>query len=139
MDFLLSKRNEEERARNLRHVIANLQRLPLEKAFTVTVEEKRPKRSEQQNRYLWGVCYVALKRALPGWDSEDIHEYMLGEHFGWERLDGIGRPRLRPIKRSSALSKHEFADFVAFVQRKAAEHGVHIADPSFDEAEENAA
>lgn len=103
--------------------------LDADKAWEVKVIEKKRQRSEQQNRYLWGVCYAELVKALPGWDAEDVHEYMLGEHFGWETIEGLGRKRIKPIRRSSRLNKMEFADFVAFIQRKAAEHGVFIPDP----------
>lgn len=109
--------------------IRQLRALDPEKAWEVTVAEKKRRRSEQQNRYLWGVCYAELLKALPGWNAEDVHEYMLGEHFGWETLEGMGRKRLRPLRRSSKLNKQEFADFVAFIQQKAAEHGVFIPDP----------
>ena len=95
----------------------------------VTIEEAKSKRSDQQNRYLWGCCYPALCAHLPGWDAEDVHEYMLGEHFGWETLEGLGKRRLRPIRRSSKLSTTEFVDFVGFIQRKSAELGIFIADP----------
>lgn len=104
-------------------------RLPQDKAWDVKIIEHKPKRSDQQNRYLWGVCYAELCKVLPGWHAEDIHEYMLGEHFGWETIEGMGRKRLRPLHRSSRLNKQEFADFVAFIQQKAAEHGVFIPDP----------
>jgi hypothetical protein len=57
-----------------------------------------------------------------------LHEYFLGEHFGWETLEGFGRKRLRPLKRSSKLSTAEFAAFVDFIQRKAAELGIYIPD-----------
>jgi hypothetical protein len=102
--------------------------LSKEKAWTIEIDEYKPKRSDSQNRYLWGVCYAELMKVLPGWQAEDIHEYMLGEHFGWETIEGMGRKRLRPLRRSSALNKQEFSDFVAFIQRKAAEHGCYIPD-----------
>jgi hypothetical protein len=102
--------------------------LSTEKAWSLVIEEYKPKRSENQNRYLWGVCYAELLKVLPGWDAEDVHEYMLGEWSGWETIEGMGRKRLRPLRRSSKLNKQEFADFVAFVQKKAAEHGVFIPD-----------
>jgi hypothetical protein len=102
--------------------------LDADKAWDVKVIEKKRQRSEQQNRYLWGVCYAELVKALPGWDAEDVHEYMLGEWSGWETLSGFGKKRLRPLRRSSRLNKQEFADFVSFIQRKAAEHGVFIPD-----------
>lgn len=102
--------------------------LSADKAWDIEIDEYKPTRSEAQNRYLWGVCYAELAKHLPGWDADDIHEYMLGEHFGWETIEGMGRKRLRPLRRSSALNKQEFSDFVAFIQRKAAEHGVFIPD-----------
>lgn len=97
------------------------------------VETKQRTRSDPQNRYLWGVCYPTILQAggetLSGWDAEDLHEYFLGEHFGWETLDGFGRKRLRPLRRSSKLTRIEFADYVGFIQRKAAELGIFIPDP----------
>jgi hypothetical protein len=93
------------------------------------VKDKRPRRSHEQNRYLWGVCYRIVLQHLPGWDADDVHEYFLGEHFGWETLEGLGRKRLRAVRRSSRLSVTEFTEFVAFIQRTMAERGVIIPDP----------
>ncbi len=108
--------------------------LSLEKAWRVSVTELRRTRTHSQNRYLWGVAYPAIiaggGEALAGWHAEDLHEYFLGEHFGWETLDGFGRKRLRPIRRSAKLSTLEFSDYVAFIQRKAAEFGVFVPDPN---------
>lgn len=115
--------------RNLAPIVGKLSALPIEKEWELTVKERKRTRSAQQNRYLWGVCYATLMKFLPGWDAEDLHEYFLGEHFGWEQLDGLGRKRLRPSRRSSRLNKQEFADFVDFIQRKAAELGVVIPNP----------
>lgn len=90
-------------------------------------------RSLEQNAYLWGVCYETLlnEGGLKdmGWRNTDVHEYFLGEHFGWETLEGLGRKRVKPIKRSSALTKVEFMDYIAFIQEKAAEMGIVIEDP----------
>ena len=106
-----------------------LDRLPADKSWRVEVKRESKRRSDQANRYIWGVCYPALCKHLPGWDAEDVHEYMLGEYFGWERAELLGRVKLRPIRRSSKLDKTEFAGFVDFIIRKAAEHGVHIPEP----------
>jgi hypothetical protein len=107
--------------------------LPLDRAWRVVVESYKPRRSDQQNRFLWGVCYPAVLgaggEALAGWTAEDLHEYFLGEHFGWETLEGFGRRRVRPIRRSSKLTTTEFSDFVATIQRKCAELGVYVPDP----------
>lgn len=107
-----------------------LNALAADKAWEVSVAEKKRKRSEQQNRYLWGVVYKTVAEHLEGWDAEDIHEYFLGEHFGWETLEGFGRKRMKPLRRSSRLNKQEFADYIAFIQRKMSELGVFVPDPS---------
>jgi hypothetical protein len=103
--------------------------LPVDKAWRVTVEPYRPRRSDDQNRYLWGVVYPAIQQALEGWDKDDIHEYCLGECFGWETIEGLGRKRLRPLRRSSRMNKQEFTDYIAWIQRRMAEHGIYIPEP----------
>jgi len=102
-----------------------------EMPYRVTVK-KGGSRSIEQNRYLWGVCYeMILNNGLKdqGWRNTDLHDYFLGEHFGWETIEGFGRKRMKPIHRSSTLSKMEFVDYVAFVHEKAAGMGIVIPDP----------
>mgnify|MGYP000231567615 CR=1 FL=1 len=111
-------------------LLAVIDALPKAKAYRVEITETRRTRSLMQNAYLWGVVYPAFLSFLPGWDADDLHEYFLGEHFGWEVVEGFGRKRMKPIKRSSKLNKMEFADFVDFIQRKGAEMGVYVPDPN---------
>jgi hypothetical protein len=99
-------------------------------AWEVTVRRVRRTRSQAQNRYLWGVAYPAILAHLPGWTAEDVHDYCLGECFGWETLTGFERRRLRPIKRSATLTVTEFQDFVADIQRRMAEQGIDVPDPN---------
>ena len=101
-----------------------------EMPYKVSVK-KGGTRSLQQNAYLWGVCYPTIieQGQLDGWRNDDLHEYYLGEHFGWETLEGLGRKRVRPLHRSHNLTKMEFVDFVAFIQEKAAALGIVIPDP----------
>ncbi len=98
--------------------------------FIVTVK-KGGTRSMSQNAYLWGLVYPTILEhgTLEGWTKDDLHEYFLGEHFGWDVLEGFGKKRLKPLNRSSSLSKMEFVDYVAFIQQKAAEMGIVIPDP----------
>jgi hypothetical protein len=108
-----------------------LMSLPLVR-YLVTIEEAKPKRSDPQNRYLWGLVYPTVLAAgkLEGWSANDLHEYLLGEHFGWELVEGFGRKRQRPIRRSSRLNKQEFSDYVAFIQQRMSEHGIFVPDPN---------
>ncbi len=110
-----------------------IQALPTDKGWSIEIREFKPRRSDQQNRYLWGSVYPQFLRgggeALAGWSSEDLHEFLLGEHFGWELLEGFGRKRVKPVRRSGKLTKTEFGAFVDFIQRKAAGLGIYIDDP----------
>ncbi len=104
----------------------------LNPAYDWSIEVKRlqKRRSIEQNAYLWGVVYAEICKHLPGWEVQDVHEYCLGECFGWEVMEGLGRKRMRPVKRSSKLSTMEFSAYVAFIQQRMAEHGIYIADPN---------
>lgn len=114
------------------NVLANCKRfldaLSPAKSWRIEIVEHRERRSDAQNRFLWGVCYAELQRAT-GQDAADWHEYMLGECYGWETVEMLGRKKLRPLRRSSKMDKAEFAQYVEFIQRRAAEHGIYIADP----------
>lgn len=111
---------ETERSRWIAFVQA--QPLPVD----VECKPWKAKRSDEANRYLWGVVYAAFTSRLEGWTAEDVHEYLLGECYGWERIEGMGRIRLKPIRRSSRMNKTEFAEYVEFCIRKGAEHGVFV-------------
>lgn len=121
--------NDTVRVNVLANCIAHLQRLPSSKSWRVEIVEHRERRSDAQNRYLWGVCYAELQRAT-GQDAADWHEYMLGECYGWETVEMMGRKKLRPMRRSSKMDKAEFAEYVAFIQRRSAEHNIYIPEPN---------
>ena len=103
------------------------------KSWSIEIVEWRKPRTHQQNAYLWGVVYPSILEAggevLAGWQRDDLHEYYLGECFGWEVLEGFGRKRMRPLKRSSALNKQEFTDYLEFISQRCAELGIVIPEP----------
>ncbi|MGH8032713.1 MAG: hypothetical protein ACREO8_10205 [Luteimonas sp.] len=129
-------RNEIERQRFIAFV--RQQALPLD----LSCSPLKNSRSSQQNRYLFGVCYPPIAEAM-GYAVADIHEYMLGRHFGWVDVRVPKTPRSpegiasRPFRttttnehgKRSLLSKPEFARFVDTVDRIAVAAGVLIAEP----------
>lgn len=119
-----------DRSIQLPRLIAFLSALSPAYEWCVEVKRAQRRRSTEQNAYLWGVVYAEICKHLPGWDAEDVHEYCLGEWSGWEVLEGLGRKRMRPVKRSSKLSTSEFAAYISFIQQRMAEHGIYIADPN---------
>ena len=98
------------------------------KSWCITVEPWKRKRSDAQNRFLWGVAYPMILEqggeTLGGWTRDDLHEYFLGECFGWEVLEGFGRKRMRPLKRSSGLTKDEFTEYLMFLEQRCLDMGM---------------
>jgi hypothetical protein len=125
-----AKKPRDER---LDKLIRFIHKLPENVPWQISIDRYKKMRSNGQNAYLWGVCYKTILEhggeQLAGWRPEDIHDYMLGECYGWETIEGFGRKRMRPIQRSSKMSTTEFMDYIAFIQQKAAELGIFIEDP----------
>jgi hypothetical protein len=93
---------------------------------------RRSRRSNEQNALLWRLYTDILSlggESLGGWTKDDLHEYCLGEWAGWDRCEAFGRVRLKPKRRSSRLTKSEFGDYLDFVCRRMAEHGIVLSLP----------
>lgn len=101
--------------------------LPVE----IIVQRWKEKRTEQQNRYLWGVVYATIFQAT-GQEAEDWHEYFLGEFFGWEERELFGRKRLKPRERSSKQLKARFSEYIEFIAARCADQGIIIPPPNHD-------
>lgn len=132
MKYCLLQKNK-PRAERIGKITRYLATLDMDTAWRVEVKEVKATRSLAQNAYIWGVCYPTILEqggeALRGWTADDIHEYMLGEWSGWETLNGFGKRRLRPLRRSSRLSVSEFNEYVDFIHRTAANLSIVIPDP----------
>jgi hypothetical protein len=105
-------------------------------SWQITVEPFKKPRTNQQNAYLWGVVYPTILEAggetLRGWQADDLHEYFLGEIYGWEMLEGMGRKRMKPVKRSSRMTRSEFIDYLEQISQRCANLGIVIPEPSYD-------
>ena len=124
--FVLPSANRDRIADNLRAFVMSA--LP-GKELRVEVCEYRKRRSDDQNRALWGVAYKTLSDAT-GNDPDDLHTFFLGEWSGWEIIDVMGSKRRVPKRRSSKMTTVEFAEFYAFIQQRSAETvGVYVPDP----------
>jgi hypothetical protein len=121
---------------------AILRALPLDRPWKIVISEAKPSRSLAQNAYLHGVAYKMLSD-FTGYEPEEIASYLLGRYFGWKDKRVPKTPRNPegmesvPIRttttdaegRRSVLGKLEFAEYVAWIQRFGAKHGVVIPDP----------
>lgn len=93
---------------------------------------RKARRSSSQNATLWMVYEQILERggeAMRGFTKDDLHEFFLLDHFGGEPHELFGRKRLKPHRRSSRLTKTEFADFLDHIVRFMAERSVVLDMP----------
>lgn len=122
----------EEAASAVIRVGALLASLPKVHPWVVMVLEKKHTRSLEQNRLLWALYGDIVRlggESMAGWETKDLHEFFLGEHYGWAKLDGMKRARLKPLRRSSRMSKTEFSDHVDYIVRYMAEQGIVLSLP----------
>jgi hypothetical protein len=129
-----AKKPRDER---LDKLIRFIHKLPENVPWQVSIDRYKKMRSNGQNAYLFGVVYPKILEAggeaLAGWDKDDLHTFFCGEYFGWETIEGFGRKRIKPVRRTTSpdtLGTTEFMDFVAFIQQKCAELGIYIPDPN---------
>jgi hypothetical protein len=120
------------RAEVIDRIARALSALPPNHPFDVTVAPHKPRRTDSQNAYLWGAVYRSILEQggeqLRGWTADDLHEFLLGEHFGWEITEGFGRKRARPIRRSSGMNKQEFSDHVEWIKASMADRGIFVPE-----------
>jgi hypothetical protein len=122
--------------RILANVWTLLNGLSKTKSWAIEIKRHVKSRSSDQNSAMWGLAYPLIADAI-GEDVNTIHEYMLGEYFGWVETCVLGRKKLKPARtttsglngESDVLDKLQFAAYFDFIQRRAAEHGIHIPDP----------
>lgn len=132
------------RARALKLATEILTSLDEMVSWKVTVEPLKNARSAAQNAYLHGVCYKMISEAT-GYEVVEIHEYLLGLHFGWKEIRVPKKPSnpsgidSQPIRttttdasgKRSVMTPMEFSDYVSFIQRFAAQK-IHVLIPDPD-------
>lgn len=122
--------------RDSRRIMLVLDALPPEKDYELTLCEKKRTRSLSQNKLLWALYQQIIDRggeAMQGWDKEDLHAFFLGNFGGWDKGKLFGQTRMRPIERSSVMTKAVFSDYVDSIVRFMAERGVVLDLPNEQE------
>lgn len=115
-----------------------LQDLPIEEGWRVEIHPHKVTRSEKQNNTLWLLYGWIIKlggAAMEGTTKEELHDFFLLRHFGEEVHMVFGKKKLRPVRRSSRLSKHEFAEFMNGIYDFMASQGVILPLPDPDYAQ----
>lgn len=86
-----------------------LQKAPQGK-YTVTVSSNKPNRSNQQNRYYWGVC-LALISEETGNEPEHLHEYAK-RRFLQPRFITVKGETIKIPATTTLLNKSDFAEYI---------------------------
>ena len=82
---------------------------------TLFISSKKPKRTEQQNRYWW--LYMTHIGSETGHSPEEVHEWAKGQFLTSRIVQVFGQPTR--IKGSTAdLSTVEFSELIAKVEEK---------------------
>lgn len=143
--ILLPKEDAERRRVRAQKIATFLSGLDPKKPWQVVVRVFKRERSNPQNAYERGVCCVMLSKAV-GYEPDEIHEYLCGTYWGWKQKACPKTPsnprgiKDVPIRTTTTnehgdrdvLEKRDYWDFVEFIQRFGAKHGVLIPDPDPD-------
>jgi len=118
--------------------IAHIRALPPSKSWRIEIKPYAKPRTSPQCRYLNGVAYKIIGDEL-GFERNDVSEFLCGEYFGWTSVKRMAGYENVPRRTTTTdengarcvLSRKEFADYVAFVQRWAMSNkGIYIPDPN---------
>lgn len=96
-----------------------------DQAIELTVRVRRPRRSDQANRYYWGVCVALIAEHL-GYSPEEAHD-ALKMHLLKVHKDS-------PLPTVMSTAKMDTAQFAAYVEQvkrfAATELGIYIPEPN---------
>lgn len=82
---------------------------------SVYVSSRRPKRTLQQNRYLFGVYYPLIARETGEHNIDRLHKFFAGKFLTQGIVEVFGQ-KVRMVKSSTELSKSEFSEFIMNIE-----------------------
>lgn len=128
---------------NREKVIASIRRfifdLPTDKPYLIDITRLKKKRTNLQNRALWGVAYKVIQEET-GYKPEKTHQLMCGEFFGWKHDSVFGKKSKEPVRTTThddegtrdVIDREELSKFYLFIQSFCSPWGVDIPDPDPD-------
>jgi len=82
---------------------------------TLSVSNRKPKRTEQQNRYYWGVYLPLVAKETGEANLEALHELFKGKFLTEGIVEVLGQ-KTRLKKSTTELSKAEFSMFIMNIE-----------------------
>lgn len=96
-----------------------------DKIVNLTIKEFKKNRTEDQNKYYWGVVVKLLGEEL-GYEKDEIHA-LLGTMFLKDHIELKGK-RYTVVRSTAVLKTDEFSQYIEQCKRFAAEQGIYIPD-----------
>lgn len=91
----------------------NIDQFKVGEKVSVTIDNERVTASEQQRRYLFGVCYPIMGE-YTGHDKDELHDWAMRQHFGTKKVK-VG-DKVSEVRRSwTTLAKHEGVEFITWL------------------------
>lgn len=97
-----------------------LNKFPVGTKVTLEVHTRKAKRTEQQNRYYWGVYLPLIARETGEGDLDALHELFKGKFLAEGIVEVLGQ-KVRKKKSTTELGVGEFCEFIMNIE---AETGV---------------
>lgn len=112
--------------------------------YEITIKQKRDRRSNAQNRWLWGKIYPMLLQGFldAGWDEftceEEVHEWCK-QHFSGKRVVNRITGEVDNLPNSTKkMDTIEFCSYCEQLRTMAVEYlGITIPEPNKELIEEN--
>ena len=101
-------------------------------AWQVDVKPYKKDRTQEQNRYYWGVVLVTIQKAIEDsrgehYSTEEIHEWMRDKFLTKRVVTIKGEPKVLAPS-TTKLTVGEFAEYLEQIIRFCAESGILIPD-----------
>lgn len=91
-----------------------LNKFKVAEPVTAYYSSKRPKRTEMQNRYYWGV-YLPMIASETGNDIDDLHLLFKGKFLAKEVVQVLGE-KIRRTRSTTELSTGQFSDYIRRIE-----------------------
>ena len=126
-----------KRERDTEHLHRFIDSLGLVESWKIEISQYRRPRSCPANAYHFGVVLPTIVREKGG-TSDDWHELLCGEYFGWRKTEIGGKSISRPVRTTTTndMGKRDVLDtlafwrFVEFCRDMAAQGGVYVPGPN---------
>ena len=93
----------------------SVQKFKLGENVTLVIHNRKPKRTEAQNRYYWGVYLPEIARETGEKDLDRLHELFKGKFLTEGVVDVLGE-KVRLKKSTTELGRAEFSQFIMDIE-----------------------